>query len=542
MPKQLPPHIANQFTLEVRDYLVIAGVVLLALVVILQIVILVLKLRSRPKQSELSPEAEDLARLAASQSGETHGVKPAEGERAEEKSRKQSGKAWQWASALATAVIEPFKKKPEEPIPEPPVILESAGTAGSDQMALIRARHSPGFMPARWLLADVLLRRPTLLSLDYSAGTVAVRYQADGVWHNGQKLQRHLAEPALQSLKVLCGLDPADRRGLQRGQFVALFNGTRYEATMACQGVAGGERVVMQFSGPTEAFQTLQDLGMSEEHRQTLDGILRRGSGLLLLSAPPSSGLRTTTEGVIHGIDRLLRDVVSLEQEESPYATVEAVEANVFRTSQGESAAAALEKLFRREPDIVILRELPDGGTVDLISRETARNARLVISTIRARDCVEALLRVLALRVDRGQFARMVTAVLNQRLVRKLCPVCKEPYTPSAEDFAKLGLAPGSARLLYKPPRKAENVCQECGGTGYRGRTALFEMLVADSAFRQSLAAAPRHELIREAARQAGMKTLREQGARMVVEGVTSLREIRRVMKLHDPAKSPAAM
>ena len=168
--------------------------------------------------------------------------------------------------------------------------------------------------------------------------------------------------------------------------------------------------------------------------------------------------------------------------------------------------------------------------------RETVSIDRLLIGTIRAKNCTEALLRVLRLKVPLQEFAPAISGVVCQRLLRKLCDNCKEPYTPSPEILQQLGLPEGQSRAFYRPPRPKpdedkEEVCPECGGIGYRGQTAIFELLVIDDAIRKVLSTTPKFKLLRQAARKAGARTLQEEGILLAARGVTSLTELMRVMK-----------
>jgi len=135
------------------------------------------------------------------------------------------------------------------------------------------------------------------------------------------------------------------------------------------------------------------------------------------------------------------------------------------------------------------------------------------------------------LKVPPGEWAKAVTGVLNQRLVRKLCDHCKEAYAPTPQVLQQLGIPEGRIQAFYRPPQQPEEVCPECGGIGYKGRTALFELLLVDDTVRKVLATSPKIDLLRQAARKAGMRSLQEEGVLLVAKGVTSLPELMRVMK-----------
>ena len=200
-----------------------------------------------------------------------------------------------------------------------------------------------------------------------------------------------------------------------------------------------------------------------------------------------------------------------------------------YKAADGPSPADVLPKFFRTEPNVAVIRDLVDAATVELMCEQIAEN-RLMISTIRAKDCAEALLRVLALGVPPDQFAQSVTAVLNQRLIRKLCESCKEAYAPTPQVLQQLGIPEGRVQAFYRPPQpnaeEPKEPCQVCGGIGYLGRTAIFELLVVGDTVRKVLTTNPKLDLLRQAARRDGMSSLQEEGVLLVAKGVTSLPEL----------------
>jgi type II secretory ATPase GspE/PulE/Tfp pilus assembly ATPase PilB-like protein len=449
---------------------------------------------------------------------------------------------WRLGDAIRDIMVG--KREPEEPAPEPPVELAVAtnGDTQASGIQLAKARQLPGFDGARWMIADALLRRSQLMTLDCRYQTVSIRYLVDGIWHKGVALERGRADSAMEALKTLCGIDLSDSESRQRGRFAADYQSTRYQVTLASQATKTGQRVAMQFAGAPVRFETLDDIGLRPELQDRVRAIVNEGTGILLLSAVPSGGLRTTTEVLLNGVDRLTREVISIEEENNRYRQVEAVDIRTYSAAGGESPANVLRWVFDIDPAIVVLRDLVNRETVDRLCDLLSPGKRLVISTIRARDCVEALFRVLMLKVNRAKFVEQVTAVLNQRLIRKLCDACKEPYTPSPQVVEHLGVPTGQIESLYRPPQNGEQPCPECGGIGYRGGTALFEMFELNDSVRDALISTPELELVRQAARNSGMRSLQDEGLLMVARGTTSLAELSRVVKqFRSSGRRPAA-
>ena len=484
---------------------------------------------------------------------------------------------------------------------------------------LLAARQSPGLPGARKILYDALAVRASAIVLDFAPTTVAVRYMIDGVWLPQEAIERETADPALEALKLLCGLNPAERRARQEGKFQVEYSVFRPDvfkkidraeeafrqrltieltkklasdelspaqlqkevataveeearekfatpvgtwtpvdkeqlpklpgidppnpatameavkcpATLGAQGTQAGERAVIQFETKALHLDTLDDLGMRTKMVEQLKELIARPKGFLVLSAPPAGGLRTTTKVLLHAQDRFLREFFAVENEASHYDEVENV--NVMTFGDKEPLTAVLTKMFRQEPHVVVLRDGLDSKALTLLCGEVANEDRMVVLTVRAKDCVEGLARAMITDAPVPDFAKHVAGALCQRLVRRLCDKCKEAYVPPPQVLKQLGIPEGRIQAFYRPPQvKADgpkDTCRECGGLGYKGQTAIFELLVADDSVRSALGSMAKIDAIRLAARKAGMKTLQEEGILLVARGVTSLPELLRVMK-----------
>jgi general secretion pathway protein E len=414
----------------------------------------------------------------------------------------------------------------------PPVVLTARGgaTERDNQAHQLAARQAPGFLPARVVVGDGLSRRASAIMLDYTQQGVGVRYLVDGVWHQGEPMEREVADPSLETFKILCGLNPEDRVRRQQGAFTATYQSATYPATFASQGTKTGERVLLQFEDKRIRFRSLGQLGVRPKMQEQLQELLGLERGILLLSAMPSSGLRSTTTLALRATDRLTRDFIAVEDEKHRYEEVENIKIVTYNSAEGQDPTTVLRKVFLEDPEVVVVRDLVNGETVSQLCDKVA-DGRLIISTVRAKECADALLRVLALKVPPAEFAQAVTAVLCQRLIRKLCEHCKEAYVPPPQVLAQLGIPQGRVSVFYRPPQQPQEMCQACSGIGYFGRTAIFELLTVDDGVRKVLASSPKLDLLRQAARKAGMRTLQEEGIVLVAKGVTSLPELMRVLK-----------
>lgn len=414
----------------------------------------------------------------------------------------------------------------------PPVELIGKGGADERENAahVLLARQSEGFLPAREILADALTRRAESLMLDYSAQAATVRFEIDGVWHNGEPRNREEADAALAVMKTIASLNPAERRARQQGTFGANWANVKYIANFLSQGTKTGERVLIRFDDGSHRFKKLSDTGMRDKLQEQVVALLKAQRGFVIFSAPPRGGLTAILNAALGSSDRFTRSWVAVEDVTHPERSVENIAVTTYNSAEGETPDTVLPRLVRQYPDVIVVRDLVNPETIDLLADQLAEN-RLIITSVKAKDSAEALLRVLAMKPTPSKFVGAVSGAINGRLVRKLCDTCKEAYAPPPQVLQQLRLPAGKIEAFYRPPQAPEEVCPDCGGIGYYGRTAIFEVLVVDDGVRQALATTPRLDAVRAAARKAGMRSLQEDGILLVVKGVTSLQELMRALK-----------
>jgi type II secretory ATPase GspE/PulE/Tfp pilus assembly ATPase PilB-like protein len=385
------------------------------------------------------------------------------------------------------------------------------------------------------LLHDALTHHADGIMLDYGAANVGVRYLIDGMWHNSAPQDRLTADPMLAVMKTIAALNMNERQARQAGSFGVEAAGAKYNCRIATQGTQGGERAILQIEARKSKFETLDDLGMRPKMQEQLREVLRQ-NGFFLFSTLPGDGLTTTVDTVLKATDKFTRHFVAVEEVSKRERDIENVQATTYDQAAGENPLSVLPKLVRTYPDAIVMRDLVNVDIVRFLCQQTKEN-RLILGSVRAKEAVEALLRVLSMKVPAEEFAAVALGVLNARLVRKLCDACKEGYRPPPDVLAQFGLPPGRVEAFYRPPtgpidpKNPEKVCEECQGIGYRGRMAIFELLVMDADLRQLLATNPKLEVLRAAARKAKMRSLQEEGLVLVARGATSLPELMRVLK-----------
>ncbi|HBT77251.1 MAG TPA: hypothetical protein DEB39_10090, partial [Planctomycetaceae bacterium] len=414
------------------------------------------------------------------------------------------------------------------------------------QGRLILARNAPGYNDFRAYLYDGLLRGADAIMFDYTPQKTVVRHQIDGVWIEIIEVPRVVEkgkekdklELALEAGKLLLGANPADRRSKQGGPFVATLNKTKYDCEFVSQGTRGGEAMMIQFVRQKVAFNTLDELGLFPQVQERLRTFLNAPKGFFVISAPPANGLRSSADVFIRNCDRFTRDVAAVEDVMHPDRQIENIILNRYDSSKGESPMTVLPDIFFKEPQAVVVREMVNVDSLTLCCEEVVNN-RLIISTIKAKDAVEAMFRFLAMKVDPQLFASALAGVVCQRLVRKLCPECKEGFQPPPQLLQSLGFAPGTVKELFRvrsplPPEleQKRKPCSTCNDIGYKGRTAIFELIELNDELRSLLVTQPNPAAIRQAVVKQRQPGFLQYGAELVRQGITSVDELSRVLKM----------
>ncbi len=424
----------------------------------------------------------------------------------------------------------------------PPIDIspQGAATDQDNQSNLLAAKQSPGFITLKEWLADGFEKRANKLILDYSRESIQVRYEIDGVLHNLPQRERETGDVALAVAKKVCNLDMNERRARQDGKFRAKLGKAKYSVVVVSQGTKTGERAILQIEQLGKPPQMLEDVGMRdkliEDYKEKL-----ADKGIVVVSALPSGGLKTSLAASLNSTDRYLRDFAGLyDSSKAPIPYVENIDLNYYDGAKGETPATTIRPVALKQPDAMVVPELPDADSLDAITALTAEEDKLMITTVRAREACEALMRLLLLKPNRvEEFVQVLSCVMYTRLVRKLCPACKQAYQPQPQLLQKLGLPPDRVPVLHRafnpqtdvdPKAKEPEPCGSCGGIGFKGRTGIFELLVIDDAMRHAMLHQPRLEVLQQTARKSGHRTLQEEGILLVAKGDTSINELQRVL------------
>ncbi|MFQ6048576.1 MAG: GspE/PulE family protein, partial [Phycisphaerae bacterium] len=308
-------------------------------------------------------------------------------------------------------------------------------------------------------------------------------------------------------------------------------------------GSTAGERLMMRVLAEETRFK-ISDLGMSDQQLRQFQAVVDRPRGLVLCCGPRQSGLTSTLYAILRSHDAFMKNIHTLELR--PSLELENITQNIHDPHDSEvSFARRVQTILRADPDVVMIAAVADAETARLINQAAMERAKLYVG-LNTSDCFEALQSWLSLVDDPRLVARALLAITAQRLVRRLCPECKQPYRPDPQTLRKANLPADRIQQFYRRGgyvlnKKGERlVCQTCQGSGYFGRTAIFELLVVDETVRKLIVSRASISQIKAACRKTRppMLYLQEQGLRRVMEGVTSINEIIRVTR-SEPSRAP---
>jgi len=357
---------------------------------------------------------------------------------------------------------------------------------------------------------------------------LAVRLRIDGVLHEVQRIPRRMTAGVTTRLKVLAKLDIAERRKPQDGRISlnAAAAGRMLDIRVATLPTVEGEKVVMRLLDKSKKAPTLTELGLSDDMRAKMEAMIRRPTGAILVTGPTGSGKSTTLYAALTEINRPEINIITVEDPvEFRLGGVNQVQIN---QRAGLTFAAALRSILRSDPDVVMVGEIRDGETAK-ISIEAALTGHLVLSTLHTNDAPGALTRLNEMGVEPFLTGSAVSAVLAQRLARKLCSHCCEMYSPSTDEMIKARVSPEVAAAADGVVFYRKKGCPRCGQTGYKGRIGIYQLLVMSETMESLAASKASREELERAAIEEGMRTLWDDGLAKVAAGLTSLEELARV-------------
>ena len=371
------------------------------------------------------------------------------------------------------------------------------------------------------MIAEAIDARASDIHIEPARDRVTVRFRIDGVLHEVMKPPKHLQMAIISRIKVLADLDIAVRLLPQDGRLSVHLPDREVDLRVSTLPTAHGEKVVMRLFDKSAFERRVENLGLEGATLAAFARAIRQPHGMILISGPTGSGKTTTLYSALQEIKSVHRNLVTVEDPiEYHIDAVTQVHANA---KVGMTFARALRSILRQDPDVIMIGEIRDSETAD-IAVKSALTGHLVFSTVHANDAPSTLTRLADMGVPRYLVGSAMSLVMAQRLVRRVCERCKEWVTPSAEDLASLG---ADAALLHDQRVPHGRGCLACKQTGYAGRVALFEVLELDRGIRRMVLDGAHEDELRRHAVANGFVTLRRAGLGKILEGITTIEEVR---------------
>jgi type II secretory ATPase GspE/PulE/Tfp pilus assembly ATPase PilB-like protein len=391
-----------------------------------------------------------------------------------------------------------------------------------------------GYRTAYEVLSDAKWRRADTIMFSPKSESYEVTYGIDGFPAKQPAIQREQMDFLIHFMKELAGLDGKEKRKPQKGKFRTRQNKENTDWEIQTAGSTAGEQVRLKHVTKNESMR-VADLGMAPDQVQPLERLRQEGKGLFLVTGPKKSGVTTTLYALVRDHDAFLNNINTIEKQ--PTSKLPNVTQNVYSlTDTGTTTyAKRLQTIVRMGPDIVGIGECEDDETAKVASA-AAKDGKIVYVAMNADSVLQALGKWLKMVGDRKLVAETLVGISNQRLLRKLCEECKQGYAPPAEVLKKFNLPAEKAKVLYRPGKEVfdkrgkPSMCQACQGTGFVGRTGVYEMIVLTDELRKAVRQVKQLPELGMQFRKAKMLYLQEQAMRKVIAGTTAINEMLRVL------------
>ena len=405
--------------------------------------------------------------------------------------------------------------------------VQSAGFA-TNQLGDDSANSAPTIRLVNSIIERAIMERASDVHLEPHETQMLVRMRVDGIMRDILTVPRDLQSSVISRLKIMSGLDIAERRVPQDGRFNVRIREKDIDLRVSTLPTVFGEKIVMRLLDKSGGNITKASIGLTGHDLELFDKMIRCRSGVLLIVGPTGSGKSTTMYAMMGELNRREVNLVTLEDPVEYH--VDGVNQVQINEKQGLTFASGLRSILRQDPDIIAVGEIRDGETAEIAMR-AAITGHVVLSTIHTNDAVGTIERLEDIGVAPYLVASALRGVVSQRLVRRICPNCREAYEPDEEELSQMGLRPRAGLKFYRGKG-----CPNCFNTGYRGRIAVFEMLIVTGRIRRLISDGKgREDIEAELRRNEGsFVSLRENALRLVCDGTTTSEELMRVISEED--------
>lgn len=370
------------------------------------------------------------------------------------------------------------------------------------------------------IIAEAIALRASDIHIEPFADRVRIRYRIDGVLVERDSPPRRLLAPMISRLKIMGRIDIAEKRRPQDGRIKTMVKGQPFDLRVSALPTNHGQSLVMRILDRRSIQVSIRDLGFAEEDFKRFQQIIKRPNGIFLVTGPTGSGKTTTLYSALNELNRPDRKIITAEDPVEYY--LPGINQTEVRHNIGLDFARIIRAMLRQAPNIILVGEIRDQETAE-IAVQASLTGHLVFSTLHTNDAPSAITRLQDVGVAPFLVASSVIAILAQRLIRVICPKCKEPDKPTASELRAAGLTPPQiAQATFARGRG----CQNCNHTGFRGRKGIFELLRLNGPIREMTFNREPAQALRRTARLHGMKTLLEDGISKACSGLTTLDEV----------------
>ena len=384
--------------------------------------------------------------------------------------------------------------------------------------------------PVIRLVNDILFRALQLRASDihvhpYEA-KIQIRYRIDGILYDTLSLNRNVLPLVISRIKVMAGMDIAERRMPQDGRCSVRLGQREVDLRVSTVPTSYGERSVLRILDKSTGIFSLNELGLWEEDLKKFDTLLNRSHGVIFVTGPTGSGKSTTLYACLNRINSAEKNVITIE--DPIEYQLEGISQIQVASKKGMTFATALRHVLRQDPDVIMVGEVRDVETARM-AIQSSLTGHLVFSTLHTNDSAGAISRLLDLGVEPYLASSSLIAIMAQRLVRKICPDCRQEYIPAAHELRELGLLDIDSGQSRGHKFFVGAGCERCFQTGYRGRTGVYELMMVNEKIQELIYERTSAGAIKKLALEDGLQTLRMDGARKVLNGITTIAEVLRV-------------
>ena len=388
--------------------------------------------------------------------------------------------------------------------------------------------------PVIRLVNDILFRALQLRASDIHVHPyetkIQIRYRIDGILYDVLSLNRNVLPLVISRIKVMAGMDIAERRLPQDVRCSVRLGQREIDLRISTVPTSYGERSVMRILDKSTGLFTLDELGLWEGDLKKFDSLLARSHGVIFVTGPTGSGKSTTLYASLNRINSAEKNVITIE--DPIEYQLEGISQIQVASKKGMTFVTSLRHVLRQDPDVIMVGEVRDIETARM-AIQSSLTGHLVFSTLHTNDSAGAVSRLLDLGVEPYLASSSLIAIMAQRLVRKVCPDCREVYEPTEHELRELGLASAEAGLSDSDEGPGKFFvgagCDRCFQTGYRGRTGVYELMLINEEIQDLIHKRESAGIIKKTALNAGLQTLRMDGVRKVIAGVTTIAEVLRV-------------